>query len=185
VADACAVERMDLGPFGTPARITATSSPDVEDDPVLSADGRTLTILVGFAPAGDGPCEQRFAHEVVERDGSVTVAFDELPRTPLGEGGGCDDVLRPQRFDIELAAPLGDRAVYDGVRPDPQVVHRLADVVEVTTVPDGWAAEGPAVEAVRRHRRLYDAVAAGDLTATLVELDNHGARTYLAPELAP
>lgn len=47
------------------------------------------------------------------------------------------------------------------------------------------AAERHAVEAVRRHRRLYDAVAAGDLTATLVELDNHGARTYLAPELAP
>ncbi|WP_214402947.1 GntR family transcriptional regulator [Pseudonocardia lacus] len=34
-----------------------------------------------------------------------------------------------------------------------------------------------------RHRRLYDAVASGDLAAVLAELDAHGARTYLAPEL--
>ena len=47
------------------------------------------------------------------------------------------------------------------------------------------AAQRPGTEAVRRHRRLLEAVASGDLTATLVELDNHGARTYLAPELAP
>jgi DNA-binding GntR family transcriptional regulator len=47
------------------------------------------------------------------------------------------------------------------------------------------AQERPAVAAVRRHRRLLDVVASGDLAATLVELDDHGARTYLAPELAP
>lgn len=47
------------------------------------------------------------------------------------------------------------------------------------------AAQRPALEAARRHRRLYEAIAAGDLTATLAELDNHGSRTYLAPELAP
>lgn len=37
-ADACAIERQDLGPFGTPRRIAVTSTTDVEDDPVLSAD---------------------------------------------------------------------------------------------------------------------------------------------------
>lgn len=47
------------------------------------------------------------------------------------------------------------------------------------------AEQRPGTEAVRRHRRLYDAVASGDLAAALRELDNHGARTYLAPELAP
>jgi hypothetical protein len=36
--DACAAERRDLGPFGTPRAIQATSTTDVEDDPVLSAD---------------------------------------------------------------------------------------------------------------------------------------------------
>jgi DNA-binding GntR family transcriptional regulator len=36
-----------------------------------------------------------------------------------------------------------------------------------------------------RHRRLYDAVAAGDLAAVLAELEAHGSRTYLAPELDP
>jgi DNA-binding GntR family transcriptional regulator len=34
-----------------------------------------------------------------------------------------------------------------------------------------------------RHRRLYEAVAGGELDAVLAELEHHGARTYLAPEL--
>lgn len=41
----------------------------------------------------------------------------------------------------------------------------------------------PGAEAVRRHRRLFDAVASGDVPAALRELDDHGARTYLEPEL--
>lgn len=49
------------------------------------------------------------------------------------------------------------------------------------------AGDEPSVssEAVRRHRRLYDAVASGDVDLALRELGSHGARTYLAPELAP
>jgi DNA-binding GntR family transcriptional regulator len=39
-------------------------------------------------------------------------------------------------------------------------------------------------EGARRHRRLYEIVAAGDLDAALTELAHHGARTFLAPELA-
>jgi len=43
---------------------------------------------------------------------------------------------------------------------------------------DRSAHDGP-----HRHRRLYEAIATGDLDAALVELEHHGARTYLAPEL--
>jgi DNA-binding GntR family transcriptional regulator len=34
-----------------------------------------------------------------------------------------------------------------------------------------------------RHRRLFDAITTGDTDAVLAELDHHGARAYLAPEL--
>ena len=38
-------------------------------------------------------------------------------------------------------------------------------------------------EGAQRHRRLYEAVAAGELDAVLAELEHHGARTFLAPEM--
>jgi hypothetical protein len=37
-------------------------------------------------------------------------------------------------------------------------------------------------EGARRHRRLYDAIAGGDLDAVLAELEHHGGRTYLTAE---
>jgi hypothetical protein len=114
-------------------------------DPVLSEDERTLTIMVGSSPAGDGPCDQNFVHEVIETGESVTVGFERLPGPPASEDVGCPDVSEPQRFDIELSAPLGERQVYNGVRREPQTVHRLAELVDVTTVPDGWTAEEPTI----------------------------------------
>jgi DNA-binding GntR family transcriptional regulator len=40
-----------------------------------------------------------------------------------------------------------------------------------------------ATEGAQRHRRLFDAIAAGDPGAALRELARHGARAYLVPEL--
>ena len=45
------------------------------------------------------------------------------------------------------------------------------------------AEQRPATEGAHRHRRLYEAVAGGDLDVVLDELTHHGSRTYLAPEL--
>jgi len=45
------------------------------------------------------------------------------------------------------------------------------------------AQQRPGAEGVRRHRRLLDALASGDLASTLRELDGHGALTFLDPEL--
>jgi DNA-binding GntR family transcriptional regulator len=45
------------------------------------------------------------------------------------------------------------------------------------------AEQRPTTEGARRHRRLYEAVAGGDLDVVLDELAHHGSRTYLAPEL--
>jgi DNA-binding GntR family transcriptional regulator len=45
------------------------------------------------------------------------------------------------------------------------------------------AEQRPATEGAQRHRRLFEAVAGGDLEVVLDELTHHGSRTYLAPEL--
>ena len=129
------------------ATTNSTSSP-VEADTswlgaILSVDGLTLELDVGSQPDGDGPCEQRFQHEVTETEDAVTVAFDLLEQTtpPTGPVGGCNLMLQPQHFEIRLDAPLGDRTLYDGVQPQPQQVWRLAEVVEPTVLPDGVTAD--------------------------------------------
>jgi hypothetical protein len=137
----------------------ADVDPNTEwSDPVLSADGRRLTIMVGSAPPGDTSCNQNFEHEVVETDRSVTIGFEELPAAPppaAGDSGvdavACTATDEPQRFDVDLEAPFGEREVYDGVRPEPQIVHRLAELVDVTTVPDGWTAEEPSIADGKEH----------------------------------
>jgi hypothetical protein len=122
----------------------------VWSDPVLSKDGRRLTIMVGSAPPGDTACNQNFEYEVIETGDSVTVGFDEQPRPagPPGEDVACVAMEQPQRFDIDLGATLGDREVFDGVSPEPKKVHRLAELVEVTAVPEGWSTDDPVIAGV-------------------------------------
>lgn len=109
---------------------------------VLSVDGMTLELSVGSQPEGDGPCEERFQYEVTETEDAVTVAFDQLEQTTATTGPvACIAMAQPQQFEIQLDAPLGDRALYDGVQPQPQQVWRLAEVVEPTVLPDGVTAD--------------------------------------------
>jgi len=129
--------------------VTATNGPPstpVDADTswsgaILSIDGMTLELSVGSSPEGDGPCEQRFQHEVIEAEDAVTVAFDLLEQvTTTIEPVPCVAMRQPQTFDVSLDAPLGDRALYDGVQPQPQLVWRLAEVVNPTVLPDGVTA---------------------------------------------
>lgn len=109
---------------------------------ILSSDGMTLEITVGIQPAGEGPCEQQFRYEVTETEHAVTVAFAQVEQTTTAtEPVACEDVLQPQSFEIELDSPLGDRALYDGVQPQPRQVWRLAEVVVPTVLPDGVTAD--------------------------------------------
>lgn len=110
------------------------------DGAVLSVDGLSFEVWVGSQPAGDGPCEQRFRHEVVETPESVTVSFDEAePATT--ETAPCKAMLTPQLFEIDLEQPLGTRALYDGVQAVPQPVWRRAEVVRVEALPEGIVAD--------------------------------------------
>ncbi len=104
---------------------------------ILSADGMTLTISVAGAPAGDGPCEERFLYHVTETDHSVTVAFRRATSASTTAPIACPDVLVTQRFDIRLHAPLGDRPLYDAIGQQPRPVWHVADVVRPTVLPGG------------------------------------------------
>lgn len=107
---------------------------------VLSEDGLSLEVVVGSQPTGDGPCEQRFRHEVLETPESVTVAVDEVEST-MTETVPCTLALTPQVIEIDLKEPLGTRALHDGVQAASQPVWRRAEVVRVEVLPEGVTAD--------------------------------------------
>jgi hypothetical protein len=122
-------------------------------DPVLSEDEMRLTIMVGSAPAGDTSCSENYEHQVVETDQSVTIELERLPTPrddpddlPEGSDGfACTAMEQSQALEVTLDAPLGDREVFDGVQSEPQAVHRRAELVDVTYVPDGFTAQEPII----------------------------------------
>ncbi|WP_421121560.1 hypothetical protein ACE2AJ_09350 [Aquihabitans daechungensis] len=110
------------------------------DGAVLSVDGLSLEVRVGSQPAGDGPCEQRFRHKVIETPESVTVTFDEAEAATT-ETAPCNAIHTPQVFEIDLEEPLGARALYDGVQAEPRPVWRQDEVVMVEVLPEGVVAD--------------------------------------------
>jgi DNA-binding GntR family transcriptional regulator len=83
-------------------------------------------------------------------------------------------------FHIGLVALAGHRHLFEVYEP---VIHKLQ--LYMATNMRREADEHPPESGPARHRKLYDALAGGDLTVVLAELEAHGARTYLAPELRP
>ncbi|MDY7101460.1 MAG: PEP-CTERM sorting domain-containing protein, partial [Actinomycetota bacterium] len=108
-------------------------------DAILDEDDRTLHLSVGSSPEGDGPCEQRFDHEVTETAESVTIAFDllERPSNDSAASGpiACKAMAEPQTFEFTLSEPLGDRLLFDGLSDTPQIVHRKAELLDLTYLP--------------------------------------------------
>ena len=82
-----------------------------------------------------------------------------------------------RRFHIELVGLSGHQHLSRVYEP---VILKLQ--LHMATNIAREAERGSPLDAVRRHRRLYEAVAGGDLAAVLAVLADHGARTYLAPE---
>lgn len=105
---------------------------------VLSVDGLRLEIAIGSQPEGDGPCEQRFLHEVIEEANSVTVAFEEVA-SPSIESQPCALALQQQIVELELDGPLGDRELIDGSDGARRPVWRRADLVVPEVLPEGVA----------------------------------------------
>jgi hypothetical protein len=72
--------------------------------------GRELTVAFIGAPPGDQPCGEDYTAEAVESDLAVVVIVIRHPHLTLG---ACTAVGAPRTALVQLAAPLGDRAVLE------------------------------------------------------------------------
>lgn len=73
--------------------------------------GRELTVaFVGAPLPGDQPCGEDYTAEAVESDLAVVVIVTRHPHAALG---ACSAVGAPRTASVELAAPLGERAVLE------------------------------------------------------------------------
>jgi DNA-binding GntR family transcriptional regulator len=104
----------------------------------------------------------------------LRAALDELGEaTRAGDRLAVADAHR--RFHVAVVALAGNRqltATYESilVRLQLYMARNLQREAEVADALDG----------VRRHERLFEAVAAGDVETVLAALGQHGARSYLA-----
>ncbi len=74
--------------------------------------GSELTVdFVGAPDPGDEPCGEDYTTEAVESDLAVVVIVIRHPNMPLF--GGCTAAGARRTATVELAAPLGDRAVLE------------------------------------------------------------------------
>jgi hypothetical protein len=99
--------------------ITVVPPPwDANDPPVgLAIDsasgtvgGRQLTVAFGGAPPGDQPCGEDYTAEAVESDLAVVVVVTRHPHVTIG---ACAGVGAPRTAAVDLASPLGERAVLE------------------------------------------------------------------------
>ena len=93
-------------------------------------------------------------------------------------GDGSEQATAHQAFHLSLVALAGHQHLMRVYEP---LLLQLQ--LYMATNMRREAEQRPATEGARRHRRLFEAVAGGDLTVVLDELAHHGSRAYLAPEL--
>ncbi len=108
---------------------------------------------------------------------AMDAAVDVMERATEA-GDAAAQAAGHRAFHLALVALSGHRHLIDVYEP---VILKLQ--LYMATNMRREATLRPAAEGPQRHRRLYAAVAGGDLATVLVELDHHGSRTYLAPEL--
>ena len=82
------------------------------DSATGTVGGSELTVdFVGAPDPGDKPCGEDYTTEAVESDLAVVVIVIRHPNMPLF--GACSAVGARRTATVELAAPLGDRAVLE------------------------------------------------------------------------
>ena len=82
------------------------------DSATGTVGGSELTVdFVGAPDPGDTPCGEDYTTEAVESDLAIVVIVIRHPNMPLF--GACSAVGARRTATVELAAPLGDRAVLD------------------------------------------------------------------------
>ena len=96
----------------------------------------------------------------------------------INRGGALAQASAHREFHLALVALAGHQHLTRAYEP---VLLQL-ELYMATNLRREAAVRSPS-EGAHRHRRLYEAVLAGDVDRVLTELARHGARTYLAPEL--
>lgn len=143
--------RVSSGPDSNTLETPPSVPPEVPsvtwDEATLAPDGRTLSISIGAAPPGPGPCNENYNYELVEGPDTVVIEFRQLPHEPATtEAPDAPCIIgraQPQVFDIALAQPLADREVRDGLRPEPRPIRRLDELVTLTYTPEGFVPAAP------------------------------------------
>jgi DNA-binding GntR family transcriptional regulator len=127
---------------------------------------------------------ERFALECVLGRGGVpdldglAGARTAVERMEAAPGDAAEQAAAHRAFHLSLVALAGHQHLMRVYEP---VLLQLQ--LYMATNLRREAEQRPATEGARRHRRLYEAVAGGDIEVVLDELAHHGSRTYLAPEL--
>jgi DNA-binding GntR family transcriptional regulator len=147
---------------------------------VVELSGRDITELFGLRDVLEQYAVRRALADGAPADLSgLTAALQRMVDATAG-GDAVAQAVAHREFHIALVALAGHHHLMRTYEP---ILLQLQ--LYMATNLRREAAQRPAQEAVERHRRLFDAVASGDVAAALTTLDTHGARTYLAPELTP
>jgi DNA-binding GntR family transcriptional regulator len=107
----------------------------------------------------------------------LRAAVEQMERAAV-EGDAPQKAAAHRAFHLALVALAGHHHLMRAYEP---VLLRLQ--LYMATNMRREAEDRSGLDGPKRHRRLLDAVEAGDVEQVLVELDHHGSRTYLAPEL--
>lgn len=107
----------------------------------------------------------------------MAAAVEEMERATAAQDA-LAQAAGHRAFHLALVALSGHRHLIETYEP---VILKLQ--LYMATNMRREANLRPPDEGPHRHRRLFDAVRGGDLADVLVELERHGSRTYLAPEL--
>jgi DNA-binding GntR family transcriptional regulator len=117
-------------------------------------------------------------HGGIPDPAGLAVARTAVERMERAGGDAAEQAAAHQAFHRSLVALAGHQHLmrtYDPLLLQLQLY--------MATNMRREAEQRPPDAGARRHRRLFDAVAGGDLEVVLDELAHHGSRTYLAPEL--
>ena len=111
----------------------------------------------------------------------LSAAVADMERAVTG-GGALAKASAHREFHLALVALAGHQHLMRAYEPVLLQLELYMATNMATNLRREAAARSPD-EGAQRHRRLHEAVLAGDVDRVLAELARHGARTYLAPEL--
>ncbi len=151
-------------------RVTQLSARDMDELFTLRDALEQFAVRCAFGGGGGGTPDPALV-------GVLRDAVEEIERAAV-RGTALEQDAAHRGFHLALVALAGHQHLMRVYEP---LLLQLQ--LYMATNMRREASERSPAEGAHRHRRLYEAVVSGGAEAVLAELDHHGARTYLAPEL--